>query len=325
MYKKHIEVFFLPRRSLERLGGYTQLGQEGLPIAQIHCHPLLGCKHSQCRRLIASYAGFYDQYCRTPQDSPQSSKNKLTLHAIDLGAYSSPSDYEEKMTARNSFFGRNIKRAKKSGFWVAPFAEVEKAIEMDAISRSVRMRSFGPVFHLSHFKAGSSKKRGPTSKLNLAGASENTCEIHWEMLFGVFEGPKTSVEESHLLAYARLHRIGNIISYDELIGHGKYLQAGAVKLLHLQIIQWLLDAKDPSTQGVEYLVHGTVERGNTGFFFWKKKALFKPYLIELVDFELPADFDQARYFRLNPDVQTSHIPPQTHYKIHGKMEGRLYK
>ena len=315
-------------RLKRRLGvgsGEDYCNERVLPIAQIQCHPLEGCKHDQCQRLISTYAGFYEQYCRTSEDDPEASRNKLTLHAISLRDYSSPFDYEKQMNGRNSFFGRNIKRAKKKGYWVSTFSAQQKILEMNEVASSLKIRSFGPVFQKTHRKKNLFKERSLMAEAEEVGVDPIPCPIHWELLFGVFMGPISSTEKSRLVAYARLHRVGNIVSYDELIGHGQHLSDGVMKLLHLHIVQWLLGGADPSTKGVEYLVHGTVERGNSGFFFWKKKALFVPHLVQLVDFELPADFNEVQYLKLNPDVRASHIPPGTHYKIHGKLEGRLYK
>jgi len=322
-YKKHIEIFFLPRRLRRRLGEQTLELQEWLPIARIECHPEAGCNHPQCQRLIASYAGFYEQYCRTTFDNAKSSLYKLTLHAIALGNYSSTTTYLKKISRRSSFFSRDIKKAQKNGFWVSPFAHSQKVREMAEIKGSVSMRSFGPILQWPLFKKYSNKNAAPSVTGDPSDAI--TCPLHWELLFGVFEGPESNVEQSRLVGFARLHRIGNIASYDELIGHGQYLDRGIMKLLHAHIVQWLVDSAESYTQGIKYLAHGSVERGNEGFFFWKKKALFMPYLVELLDFQLPADFHEERYLVLNPDVRESHIPPKTHYKIHGKLEGRVYK
>jgi len=322
-YKKHIEVFFLPKRLRKRLGDQSLELQERLPIASIECHPEAGCTHLQCQRLIASYAGFYEQYCRTSQDDAKSSQHKLTLHAIALGGYSSAATYLKQISRRSSFFSRDIKKAEKNGFWVSPFAHSQKVHEMAEIRGSVSMRSFGPVLQWPLFKKYSNKNKVHSGASDPSDAI--ACSLHWEMLFGVFEGPESNIEQSRLVGFARLHRIGNIASYDELIGHGEYLQRGVMKLLHAYVVQWLVDSPEPSTQGIDYLAHGSVERGNEGFFFWKKKALFMPYLVELVDFQLPTDFDEEQYLALNPDVKKSHIPPKTHYKIHGKLEGRTYK
>jgi len=325
-YKRRIEVFLLPLRLKRRLGSEA-LGVakslQGVPVAKIQCHPWSGCIHAQCRKLILSYAGFYDQLCRTSRDDLESSKNKLTLHAIALGDYSDPLQYEKEVTRRNSFFGRNIKRAIKKGYLVEQFLPDQKLFDMAEINTSLWIRSFGPIFSRLSLKDGVSGD--VTLSSEVANLTSPPCNLHWEIFFGVFDGPKKGLKRGRLLAYARLHRIGNIVSYDELIGHGQYLCDGIMKLLHLRIVQWLLDAKNLSNHGVDYLVHGTVERGNEGFFFWKKKALFKPYLIELFDFDLPPDFEEERYLMLNPDVRSSHIPPKSHYKIHGKMEGRPYK
>lgn len=322
-YKKYIEVFFIPMRLRERLGEQSYMPQKRFPVAKIQCHQGEDCINPQCQRLIVSYAGFYDQYCRSSQDDSKSTQHKLTLHAIALGDHFATSSYLEKISRRSSFFSRDIKKAQKSGFWVAPFIHSQKVHEMDEIRRSMRVRSFGPVLQWPSLKKYTNKNEVLSYSGGVLDAI--TCPLHWELLIGVFEGLESNIEDGRLVGFARLHRIGNIASYDELIGHGEFLQSGVMKLLHAHIVQWLVDSTELSMQGIEYLAHGSVERGNQGFFFWKKKALFTPHLVELVDFELPADFDEEQYLALNPDVKKSHISPKTHYKIHGKFEGRVYK
>lgn len=322
-YKKYIEVFFLPIRLRKRLGEQSHIPQKRFLLAKIHCHQGEDCKNEQCKRLIVSYAGFYEQYCRSSLDDSKSTQHKLTLHAIALGDYSTASSYLKKISMRSSFFSRDIKKAQKSGFWVAPFIHSQKAHQMDEIRGSILIRSFGLVLNWPLFKKYSNKNTSQSYVVNALDG--NTCLLHWELLIGVFEGPVSNTEHSRLVGFARLHRIGNIASYDELIGHGKFLHSGVMKLLHAHIVQCLIDSTELSMQGIEYLAHGSVERGNEGFFFWKKKALFMPHLVKLADFQLPADFDEEQYLALNPDVKKSHIPPKTHYKIHGKLEGRAYK
>lgn len=39
---------------------------------------------------------------------------------------------------------------------------------------------------------------------------------------------------------------------------------------------------------------------------------------------LPADFDTALYYKLNPDVAAAGMDAATHYRKHGRDEGRRY-
>jgi hypothetical protein len=133
------------------------------------------------------------------------------------------------------------------------------------------------------------------------------------------------LKAARLVGYARLQRVGNCVAYEDLIGHRDFMNDGIMKLLHCHILHWLLDSGDPDVQGLEYVVHGSIERGNDGIFFWKKKALFMPYLIELVATELPEDFVEEEYLRLNPDVKASGLDGSSHYRLYGQKEGRHYQ
>jgi hypothetical protein len=78
-------------------------------------------------------------------------------------------------------------------------------------------------------------------------------------------------------------------------------------------------------QGIEQITYGAVERGSDGLYFWKKKALFKPYLASVEPQRLPLDFKAEEYLRLNPDVKGSRADLEAHYVWHGRAEKRLYK
>jgi hypothetical protein len=41
--------------------------------------------------------------------------------------------------------------------------------------------------------------------------------------------------------------------------------------------------------------------------------------------DLPADFDDAEYYRINPDVERAGRDAAEHYLQHGKREGRRYR
>lgn len=47
--------------------------------------------------------------------------------------------------------------------------------------------------------------------------------------------------------------------------------------LPTEIVRWLLDAGGASTRGVRDLTYGAIEQG---LLFWKRRALFKPTLLD---------------------------------------------
>ncbi len=144
----------------------------------------------------------------------------------------------------------------------------------------MKTRAFGPVidaFILTIDALGGA----PTI---LAPIEQPQCPKHWELLFGVFfDQPGYRQGEitlnKRMVAYARIHRVGNTVRYAEFMGHGDHMQHGVMMLLHIHLLEWLLDADNLLADGVEFLTYGAIEQGNNGLFFWKRKALFTPHVL----------------------------------------------
>jgi hypothetical protein len=320
-YRTRIDRLFYKSRLLRRLGTYDLDAESEMMVARLDGALGCACSGAMCHHLFVTYGGYFDQFFYSTDREESSLYSKLTLHAIDLLRYESFSDYRKDLGKRSSFFLRNAKKAEKKGFVVREIDPhlYERAIT--EIDHSMHVRSFGPM--LPHW-VSQGKDKQAYKKLP---QNSEPCHWHWDRFFGVF-GPQennlNSERPDRLVAYARLQRIGNCVAYDDLIGHKDFMNSGVMKLLHYQIMHWLLEPENPNVQGLEYVVHGSVERGNDGFFFWKKKALFLPYLIELVVPELPQDFQSQEYLRLNPDVKVQGLKPASHYRLYGKKEERHY-
>lgn len=197
---------------------------------------------------------------------------------------------------------------------------------MLAIHRSAKVRSFGVFFdafllRLDHL--GGSPQR-------YAEIEPPQCTQHWEKVFGVFL-PHSGYHQGmlrtdqQLVGYARLHRIGNTVAIRDFIGHAEHVKNGVLKLLHLHTLEWLLERVDPLVLGVDQITYGAVEHGGDGLYFWKKKALFKPFFATVELQSVPSDCSATQYLRLNPDLEGLAIDLEAHYLWNGRVEGRLYK
>ena len=71
-------------------------------------------------------------------------------------------------------------------------------------------------------------------------------------------------------------RIGDVVHYTEIMGHGAHRGAGVMLLLHREIVRWLIEAREPEVQGVRALLYGALEHGGEGLLTWKKRAGFVP-------------------------------------------------
>jgi hypothetical protein len=320
-YRTRIDPLFYSRRLTRRLASYGLDVQSPMEVARLDVALACSCEQPLCHHLFVTYGGYFDQFFYTTDQSSAPLYSKLTLHAIDLTRHASFEDYRAELGQRSSFFVRNAKQAEKKGFVVREFDPHVYEQAITQIDRSMRVRSFGPI--LPHWiTQGEDKQAFKTLPHN-----SEPCQWHWDRFFGVFAPQENSLNTEHpdrLVAYARVQRIGNCVAYEDLIGHKDFINDGVMKQLHYQIMQWLFEPANPDAKGLEYLVHGSVERGNDGFFFWKKKALFTPYLIELIAPELPGDFQSKEYLRLNPDVKVQGLEPASHYRLYGKKEERHY-
>ena len=321
-YRTKIDPLFYKSRLLRRLASYDLDPHSDMMVARLDGALGCACKQDLCHHLFVTYGGYFDQFFySTDQESPLYSK--LTLHAIDLLRYESFAGYRQELGKRSSFFLRNARQAGKMGYVVQEFDPVRYEKDIAKIASSLKVRSFGPMW--TNWLA----QEDPDSAFKKLPHNEQHCSLHWDRFVGVFAHGPNSIQgdlaDARLVGYARLQRVGNCVGYEDLIGHRDFLHDGIMKLLHCHIAHWLLDSGDPDVLGLEYVVHGSIERGSDGIFFWKKKALFTPYLIELVATQLPDDFDEAEYLRLNPDVAASGLSASSHYKIHGKIEQRVHQ
>jgi hypothetical protein len=318
-YRTRIDPLFYPGRLARRLASYGLDIHSPMEVAHLDGGLECLCEQPLCHHLFVTYGGYFDQFFYSTKKDNAPLYSRLTLHAIDLTSYPTFEDYRAELGQRSSFFVRNAKQAEKKGFLVREFDPHLHERAIAEIDRSMRVRSFGPMLPnwLTQDSDGQTFKTLPQNS--------EPCQWHWDRFFGVFapqENSPNSENSDLLVAYARVQRVGNCAAYQDLIGHKDFMNGGVMKLLHCHIMQWLLEPQDLDTQGLEYMVHGSVERGNDGFFFWKKKALFTPYLMELVVPDLPQDFQSQEYLRLNPDVKAQGLDPASHYRLYGKKEER---
>ena len=310
LYARYVAPARLAKRRSHRLAIHEFSDTHKIPTAS------LALEHSQpdaalsCAVFVAKYAGHYrdKQQVSIPVQA-RSSKLKPLLTALDLRHYATHQDYVKAIRKQSGYFLRNAKKASKQGFTVRAFVEAEYVAAMLEIIGS-------KPSSLLHVKQSTQAPLGDSCGL----CASKVCTQHWEQLFGVFSG------EAHptLVAYARLRRFGNIVSIQDFIGHQSHLESGVMKLLFSEIMRWLIDSADPQTIKIDFVGFGTLESANDGLFFWKKKALFTPWIVALQQPPLPEGWDAKRYLQLNPDVAAAGADAVAHYLSHGKFEQRAY-
>jgi len=317
-------------RRQKRLTQLNLASREALEIAQINCALHVDCDRSNptslCIRSSLSYEHFFHQASSQDPKLPESTERHVTLMAINLKQYP---DYDTYLKAirKHSFFERKSRKALKLGFFFAPFHYENYLPDIQAIRESLKWRAAGLPKDPYVLTPGVLQSQ----PCHFTEIKTPSCNIHWEKWFGIFQSRPNyqqgrAITHQQLLAYARIRRAGNTAKYAELIGHFEHLNSGAMALLHLEIMRYFLESPAaPADQGIEYVTYNNVERGADGLFFWKRKALFRPHQIELLEHPLPADFDPKQYLKLNPDIAKAEVDPVEHFQLIGHLERRPYK
>lgn len=329
-FNRYWEPWHYAPRWRRREGSDVAQESELLPSVSIRLGQTGACGCAACVPLIRRYDLAYGKLRSPHRTSPEAAKLKFrssaTLHTIPFMQYARYADYQTAMRRESGNFMRDAARAKRAGYRVQDVQLANYSPDILAIHRSAKLRSFG--VYLDAFLMRLEHLGGLPQ--HYAEIAPPQCTQHWEKLIGVFL-PKAGYRqgalqtEQQLVGYARLYRIGNTVAYRDFIGHAEHVSHGVMKQLHLHILEWLLERSDPLVQGIEQITYGAVERGSDGLYFWKKKALFKPYLASVEPQRLPLDFKAEEYLRLNPDVKGSRADLEAHYVWHGRAEKRLYK
>ncbi|NML24719.1 hypothetical protein [Zoogloea dura] len=278
VYAERIEPLVFSFRLAKRLAVFDIRGVDDLDTGVL-MHEA-GCEvDPACARLVKRYRRYYARYARREADGAQISAggvpSVLPLHRFaDFGAY------EKVMRKKSGNFVRSAKKARETGYTTARFAFSNHVPDICEIRKSKVFRAFGPVLDAVFLTEDSIG--GPPAALQ--SVSPLACPSHWEAFLGVFvdaPGHRQGevVVDRKLVAYVRLHRVGNTVRYAEFMGHGDHLHGGVMMLLHMDIIRWLLRADAPESQGIQYITYGCLEQGGEGLLFWKRKARFEPMLL----------------------------------------------
>ena len=75
----------------------------------------------------------------------------------------------------------------------------------------------------------------------------------------------------------------------------------------------------------EFIVRDARDNGNFPETSQETPGMEAVRNIRRMEEELPADFNEGEYVRLNPDVASARIPPRVHWLRYGRKEGRRYK
>ncbi|MCJ8013527.1 hypothetical protein MUG84_17520 [Paenibacillus sp. KQZ6P-2] len=180
--------------------------------------------------------------------------------------------------------GRTLRTAQiadKQDYYCKPFVREQFIPDIVEIHFSKEIRSGGPL--TGYYKKSVEEMGGAPSaphKLSLP-----SCPNHYEMMWGIFKPipgyqQGSVVTNEKLLAYICLERIGNLAYYALIIGHGDYLNDGIMYRLHFAVMEWICNAGNPYSQGLDYIMYAGYYHENPGLMFWRKLTGFEAaYLV----------------------------------------------
>jgi hypothetical protein len=276
-YTQRLEPLWFRRRRPKRLQSFSPaLELPLLPVAQLQLEGSQGGDSPLIRR----YQRYYQQFLPVValQRGPLQQGGIAML--LPLHQYAQATDFNRRLKKNAGNFWREADKARRSGFIVQPLMMANHTPDLLEIRRSRKIRAFGPV--LDAFTLRLADLGG--APIELQPLQLPAMAEHWDLYVGVFR-PHAGYQQGavitnqQLVAYARLHRIGNMLRYAELMGHAQFQRHGVMSLLHLQVVELLLTRDTPWLQGIEYLSYGALEQGSDGLLFWKRKAQFLPHLL----------------------------------------------
>jgi hypothetical protein len=248
----------------ERLRDFDLGLDAPLPIACLEPEAPQGCDHPLCGLLVADARQFHRR------NAPATGIRRRfvpTAMLLDLTRYPTADSYMRAVSKRsNGNVARAARKAARLGITCAPIQLESYAASIAAISGSKRFRSGGPVL-----SAWFGNRAGLVDTLE--PPMQPGCPSHWTMAWGAFVEEPTG---TRLVAYFSLRRVGNMCRTHELMCHGDYLRAGAMKLLFLEVARWLLDRQPPESQGIRWYMYGAMEHGSRGLHEWKRLMCFEP-------------------------------------------------
>ena len=265
-YLGGIEPMLFRLRKWPRLRHWG-LGAADLPEAELGLDAE-GCGE-RCRHMVDAHRAYLSKFARRGPDGMA----RLwygTPCLLDLGDFADVGAYEQDI--RRHSFGyilRETRKAAKAGYRCRMFDRFGQGDDMRDIEASKLFRSGGPVpqAFAQRFGRGRDVRGDPWLDAD--------CPLHWTVDWGVFVADG---DRDRMVGTIVLRRIGNIIRIVSFLGHADHLSSGAMKLLFVEIVRWLLRRDDPRVAGVRFLLYGAAEQGRLGLLHWKRRLLLRPFV-----------------------------------------------
>lgn len=210
----------------------------------------------------------------------------LAAAVLDLARFQSRDELLEAtrvITSKKGRVPREVNKAERLGYYVKRFDQRLFVPDLYSIHTSADIRGGKPM--RAAYQASIEEMGGFPSQL--LEPTPRPCPLHFSEHWGVFRpnpGHKQGqiVTDEELVGYVHLSWMGNHGRYSRIMGHTDHLQAGVMYLLHVAIVEDVLQHKD---LGLRYLCYGGWHsRRRTGTLReWKRRALFEPKFLVYED------------------------------------------
>jgi hypothetical protein len=218
------------------------------------------------------------------KDAYFGTKDKLPTKVssvIDLSRWDSFDEYLAQIKKENyksAFYPFN--RSKREGYYSHPFVFSNFIPDIVEVNHSVALRQGREMS--DGYKRTIDDFGGVPKEFKELPKIKN--KKRFGIMMGVFvkeEGKRQGnvVVDEKLIGYISFKREGNICLYSQILGHGDYLNKGAMYNLHYYITNWVFE-KNELTEGIDYMMYASHFDGGDGLRRWKEKLMYEPrYLI----------------------------------------------
>lgn len=249
----------------------------GAPIVRITFQRDTAVCGPNCARSIDTNAASLATYFLWPDD-PVDAPRRYTPMLLPMAE---AWDFDAWEQAIKPLSGGNRLREKRKaielGYTVRPFEYAQYVPDIHEINHSKEVRSGGPMrgsYQLSVAEMGGAPTRPHPLRMP-------TCPHHWGLMFGVFRAVPGRAQgdvivDDQLVGYISLRRVGGVVMYSQILGHGEYLHDFVLVLLHHEVVRWLAGEREGLARNLEYVMYGGAESGGEPLLQWKRRAGFRP-------------------------------------------------
>jgi len=232
-------------------------------------------------------AGSYAQAFRAKNGQYYCSNRALHADQKICAILPIPSSLEAHLTAMRKVHKgnavRDIKKAQRLGYACSPFVVANHMPDVVSINCSKAVRQ-GRAMTAAYLRTLEERGGAPTVFTPYAPPVYST--DFW-ISVGVFENIPGYLQgevavDRRLWGYITLWRIGELMIYSQILGHGDRLKDGIMYFLHQYIVEMLTDQDNPLYSGARYIMYGPWVSGQRGLRMWKNRTLFQPYYLNLV-------------------------------------------